>query len=177
MVFVIFTIPAMSYEACDFGVSCRTTIPDGRPILTGGRILTVPSLQISVAITTFPLASPTWEISPWEREVGHFQYTAWIDNPGNVVIGGHSEYPSGDPGIFYDLGKLRIGDLIYISDADLLRRYVVSEIKIVNYRDLTVLYPTSDSRLTLITCSIPSYVAAQNSYYERVVVIAVEVPG
>ena len=56
------------------------------------------------------------------------------------------------------------------------RRYVVVNILSVDYRDVSVVYPTTFNRLTLITCDIPSYVAEQGIYYERLVIIADEVP-
>ena len=146
------------------------------PPANGGRTLHIPAIDVNVDVTTFPLGASTWEISPWERNAGHFDQTAWIDFPGNVVIGGHSVYPSGVAGIFYDLERLQAGDVVFVRDGDLQRRYRVTEVRTVDYRDLTVLYPSTDSRVTLITCSVPSYVAAQNLYYERVVVIADEVP-
>jgi LPXTG-site transpeptidase (sortase) family protein len=142
------------------------------PEATGGRTLHIPRLGIHVEVTTFPLGETTWEISPWERQAGQLANLGWINTPINTVIAAHSEYPSGEPGIFSELDTLHSGDVVFVRDGDLQRAYIVREVQIVDYRDLTLLYPTPDHRLTLITCSIPSYVAAQNLYYDRVVVVA-----
>jgi LPXTG-site transpeptidase (sortase) family protein len=142
------------------------------PAADGGRSLHIPTLDVHVPVTTFPLGETTWEISPWESNAGQLANLGWIDSAMNTVIAAHSQYPSGAPGVFAELHTLRPGDVIFVRDADLQRAYIVREIETVDYRDLTLLYPTTDNRLTLITCSIPSYVAAQNLYYERVVVIA-----
>ena len=142
------------------------------PVADGGRTLHIPALDVHVPVTTFPLGESTWEISPWERNAGQLAHLGWIDTTMNIVIAAHSQYPSGAPGVFAELHTLRPGDVIFVRDANRQRAYIVREIETVDYRDLTPLYPTTDNRLTLITCSIPSYVAAQNLYYERVVVIA-----
>lgn len=164
-----------AYEACDFSTQCVSTSAYVLPPLSDGRSLHIPALSLDTHVTIFPLVNPTWEISPWEREAGHFEYTAWVDAPGNIVIGAHSRYPSGVPGIFHQLDTLQVGDLIYIRDANIQKRYIVQEVKTVDYQDLSVLYPTTESILTLITCSIPSYIADQNKYEERIVIVAVEV--
>ena len=147
------------------------------PEVTGGRTLHIPLLGIHADVTTFPLGETTWEISPWERNAGQLANLGWINTPINTVIAAHSEYPSGEPGIFSELDKLHLGDVIFVRDGELQRAYIVREVQIVDYRDLTPLYPTADHRLTLITCSIPSYVAAQNLYYDRVIVVAYALDG
>lgn len=142
-----------------------------------GLTLQIPGVSIRSGITSFPLDGQSWAIDPWEKAVGHLQGTAWLDMPGNIVLGGHSEYPDGRPGIFNRLYGVGIGDEILLQDGDFRRRYVVINVLEVNYQDLSVIYPTLHNRLTLITCDIPSYVAEQNLYYERLVIVADEVPG
>ena len=142
------------------------------PAASGGRTVHIPRIGVHAEVTTFPLGATTWEISPWERNAGQLAHLGWIDSPVNTVIAAHSEYPSGEAGIFSELDTLRAGDVVFVRDGDLQRAYIVHEIQLVDYQDLTPLYPTTDNRLTLITCSIPSYVAAQNLYYERIIVVA-----
>jgi LPXTG-site transpeptidase (sortase) family protein len=146
------------------------------PAPTIGRVLTIPRANISSPVTTFYLDGVSWAIDPWEDIVGHLQGTAWLNQRGNVVLGGHSEMPDGTAGVFYGLYNVGIGDEIFLQDGELSRRYVVVNILSVDYRDLSVVYPTSHNRLTLITCDILSYVAEQNIYYERLVIVADEVP-
>lgn len=134
--------------------------------------LIIPALDISIPITTFYMDGTSWEIDAWEELVGHLEGTAEIAFSGNVVLAGHSEYPNGNEGIFFALDTLEIGETIVVREGNRIRRYEVIEVKSVDYRDLSVVYPTTESRLTLITCSIPSYVAAQGLYNERLVVIA-----
>jgi LPXTG-site transpeptidase (sortase) family protein len=103
------------------------------------------------------------------------QGTAWVDVPGNIALGGHSEYPDGTPGIFNGLYGVNIGDPIYLNVNGSQRRYIVTEKRSVRFDDLSVVYPTTSERLTLITCDIPSYDAGTSFYWERLVVVAV--PG
>lgn len=138
---------------------------------SGAPALSIPSANIYSPIITFYLDGTSWAIDAWERRVGHLQGTAWLDKPGNIALGGHSQMPDGRPGIFNGLYGVKIGDPIFLGD----RRYIVSEIRTVHYRDLSVIYPTPTDRLTLITCDIPSFDSDTSLYQDRLVVIAV--PG
>lgn len=134
----------------------------------------ISSVGIESEVTTFPLDGEgrTWDIDLWEHRVGHFYGTSWLGTAGNIVLGAHSEYPDGTPGTFHALVDVGLGDAIIVRDSDLSERYIVTHIHSVDYRDVSVVYPTGDQRLTLITCDIPSYVADQGLYYERLVVVA-----
>ncbi|MGB1289238.1 MAG: sortase domain-bontaining protein, partial [Aggregatilineales bacterium] len=139
-----------------------------------GRSIAIPSVGMQSYVGTFYLDGVSWAIDPWVNYVGHLQGTPDLNSPGNVVVGAHSEYPDGSPGVFRSLYAVGIGDEIFVSDGATQKRYVVVNIMNVNYKDLSVVYPTAHNRLTLITCDIPSYVAEQNLYHERLVVIADE---
>lgn len=142
-----------------------------------GTRLSIPVAGINSAITQFPLDNAgSWAINPWERQVGHLQGTAWLGESGNTVLGGHSRYPNGNPGVFLRLYDVRVGDYILVTEDGQERRYVVSAVRVVRYDDLTVLYPTPHSRLTLITCDVPSFNPIDNVYYERLVIVADRVP-
>jgi len=146
-------------------------LPAVAPVF-GGTTLSMPTVNVFVNIKTFPLDGTSWAIDPWEKLVGHLQGTAWFNNIGNVVLGGHSAYPNGKPGIFAGLYQLNIGDPVIVNVDGGERRYVVTEKLVVNYEDLTVAYPSGDDKLTLITCDLPSYDPATQFYSERLVVIA-----
>ncbi len=139
---------------------------------SGGTTLSMPTVNVFVGITTFPLDGYSWAIDPWEKRVGHLQGTAWFDTGGNVVLGGHSTFPNGKRGIFAGLYQLNIGDPIIVNVNGGEQHYVVTEKLTVHYDDLTVAYPSGDTKLTLITCDIPTYDAATEFYPERLVVIA-----
>jgi LPXTG-site transpeptidase (sortase) family protein len=139
---------------------------------TQGTYISLPTVNIHSATTFFPLDGVSWAINPWERAVGHFQGTAWIDTPGNIVLGGHSLMPDGTPGIFNGLYGLNIGDPVILTVDGQERRYHVTSSRTVNYDDLSVVYPTPTDRVTLITCDIPSFDPNANYYWERLVIVA-----
>ena len=55
---------------------------------------------------------------------------------------------------------------------DVERRYVVSEIRIVHYKDISVVNPNHGDQLTMLTCHISSYNRTTHNYDERLVVVA-----
>lgn len=139
---------------------------------TSAPTLMIPSVGMQVGITTFPLDGVSWAIDPWEASAGHLQGTAWVTGNGNMALGGHSLYPDGRAGAFNSLYNVSIGDEIFVQDGDFVRQYIVNDIRVVPYTDISVVYPTAHSRVTLITCDIPSFQAASGLYGERLVVIA-----
>jgi LPXTG-site transpeptidase (sortase) family protein len=174
----VFTPPPLPTR---LAIVARPTVPPNSaavvtpPPPNRGTMLSLPTVNVYVGITTFPLDGESWAIDPWEKRAGHLEGTAWFDSIGNIVLGGHSSYPNGRPGIFAGLYQLNIGDPIIVSVNGGERRYVVTSKYTVRYDDLAVAYPTADSRLTLITCDLPSYDSTSQTYTERLVVVAV--PG
>lgn len=81
---------------------------------------------------------------------GHVENTAVPGHSGNSVITGHRDTFFRH---IYELGK---GDIVTVQRNGKSFTYEVTGKKIVDPSDLSVLKPTSDSRLTLITC-YPTY--------------------
>ncbi len=87
----------------------------------------------------------------------HYPGTARPGQQGNIVVTGHSSYFPWDPGRFKDvfavLHDVRKGDQILLYNNQKRYIYEVSEIKKVWPSDLDVLQPSTDNKLTLITCT------------------------
>lgn len=141
---------------------------DARPYVR----LQIDAIGVSSSIITFPLWRDTWAIDPWEDNVGHLEATSWLDAPGNIVLAGHSRLPNGNPGILANLNQVAVGAELRLSRGEEERRYVVNEVKIVSEYDIGVIMPTSDDRITLITCDVGSYDPATGLYSQRLVVVA-----
>ncbi len=142
------------------------------PSNLSGPAISIPTVNISSGISTFPLDGVSWAINPWDRGVGHLQGTGWMDT-GNMALGGHSVMPDGRPGIFSGLYGLNVGDPIILLDSNGNElRYVVSEIRTVRFDDVSVVYPTGRRQLTLITCDVPSRDPNTDFYSQRLIVIA-----
>jgi sortase A len=82
---------------------------------------------------------------------------------GNAVIAGHRD------SFFRHIHSLRYGDDIFVTRGDHRFRYVVRSRKIVEPTDLSVIRPSSDTEITLITC-YPTH--AVGPAPQRLVVVA-----
>jgi LPXTG-site transpeptidase (sortase) family protein len=137
-----------------------------------GASIKIPALNLSSSIVNFPLVADTWAIDPWQKRVGFLEGTSWFQSPGNMVLAGHSVMPNGKAGIFARIDQLQVGNELIVSDGVQEHHYTVSEVRVVNEYDISVVYPTGDDRLTLITCEASSFDAASQTYSNRVVVVA-----
>lgn len=94
-----------------------------------------------------------------EGGVVHYAQTAVPGTVGNSVIFGHSSNDWWEPGnykfVFVLLDKLVVGDTFTINHGSKQYLYQVSEVKIVEPTDLSVLEQTPEAQVTLITCSPP----------------------
>ncbi len=77
---------------------------------------------------------------------GHMEATAVPGQPGNSVITGHRDT------FFRHIYELDKGDPILVQRAGKTFQYQVTGKKIIEPDDLSVVRPTSDARLTLLTC-------------------------
>jgi len=77
---------------------------------------------------------------------GHITDTALPGQAGNAVITGHRDT------FFRRIFELETGDEVLIARGSLVFRYQVTGKKVVKPGDVSVLGPTSDAQLTLITC-------------------------
>ena len=81
---------------------------------------------------------------------GHVPSTAWPSGapgaPGNCVIAGHRD------SFFRLLRDAREGDLVRLVDAAGTHAYRLETRRVVAPADVSVMSPTPDARLTLITC-------------------------
>jgi LPXTG-site transpeptidase (sortase) family protein len=132
--------------------------------------LLAPTAGISANVVQVFLDGVSWDVSRLGLNAGHLQGTAAFGAAGNLVLAGHVEMADGRQGVFASIGELAVGDPITLTKNQQKKQYFVSEIKTVQPDDLSVLYPTPDEQLTLITCSDYSFL--QNLYRERLVVVA-----
>lgn len=81
---------------------------------------------------------------------GHFPETSLPGEPGNCCIAGHRNVYGA---WFRDLDKVLLGDQIIINTKGVELTYRVTGRYVVLPDDFTVLQPTEDASLTLITCT------------------------
>lgn len=80
------------------------------------------------------------------RGPGHLEHTALPGEPGNVVIAGHRDT------FFRPLRGVEIGDDVFVDAPDGRVHYRVTSVHVVPPREVSVLRPTEQETLTLITC-------------------------
>lgn len=92
-----------------------------------------------------------------QKGVVHYPETAKPGTSGNTVIFGHSSNQIWAPGdykfVFALLEELTEGDKIFIEYQGIRYTYEVIGMKVVPPTDISVLQPSSKSKLTLITCT------------------------
>lgn len=82
------------------------------------------------------------------KYVGHFEDTSYLE--GNVCLCSHNR--GSNAAFFENLKNAKNGmEIEYITKYE-TKKYEISEIKKIEETDLTVLNPTEDNRITLITC-------------------------
>ena len=78
--------------------------------------------------------------------VGHVDGTARPNRPGNCVLAGHRDREFGF------LRRLVVGDRIRMRTAGAVREYLVERIEVLPATSISILDPTGEDRLTLLTC-------------------------
>ena len=146
--------------------------PSAPPIpLTGTRHISLPAVNINnVQLTESPIVNNIWKMDHITTQAAHLERTAYPGQPGNTVIGAHNELPNGAPGPFARLPEVPIGATVWVEFDGHLYQYQVFDKQQVTPDRVDMAYPTSDTRLTLITCS-GSYIGA-GEYTHRTVVVA-----
>ncbi len=92
-----------------------------------------------------------------EKGPGHYPSTPLPGRPGNAAIAGHRT-TYGAP--FGELGELDEGDEILVTTREGEFRYLVDGVRVVSPRQVEVLDPSEEARITLTTCH-PRYSARQ----------------
>jgi LPXTG-site transpeptidase (sortase) family protein len=144
---------------------------------TGGITLSIPSLSIETNIVTVHLAvfpeGITWDVRRLRWNVGLLEGTSTFGQMGNSVLAGHSELSQRRAGVFHNLGNLQAGSEIIVSVNGTAYHYTVTGIQNVGITDMSVVSPTSDERITLLTCDPSSYNPTTGGYDRRLAVTAV----
>lgn len=108
-------------------------------------IISIEKINVKLPIKNYFKEEEIWS------SVGHIPGTANPGEAGNCVIAGHRARAKGR--LFNRLDELELGDIISITYNSNSFKYKVSEIKIVEPTDISVLNSNNDEiSLTLITC-------------------------
>ncbi len=112
-------------------------------------MITIPSINVDAYILDGETAH-RMDYGPW-----HFPLSSYPGAKGNMVIIGHrfAELPPSQ-NTFFNLDKIMVGDKILITQkGGISYTYTVTETKVVEKNDRSVLADHGDYRITLITCT------------------------
>ncbi|MCC6991329.1 MAG: sortase [Acidobacteria bacterium] len=137
----------------------RTVAPRPRP--GPARAVAIPKLGVRAAVVPVPWEPPAFVI-------GQVHGSAAVSE-GNTVLIGHFGGPQGD--VFARLSQLRPGDEVVATSRGLEYRFIVSDIAVRPYDDVSPTYPTETPRLTLMTCTGQWSILRQD-YSHRLWVVA-----
>ena len=103
-------------------------------------VLRIPHLRLEVPVLE---GTDDWTL---DRAVGHIEDTARPGSAGNSGIAGHRD------GFFRGLKDVRVGDHLELETHAGLDEYRIERIWIVGPEDVSVLDPTPEPAITLVTC-------------------------
>lgn len=110
---------------------------------------------------------PEWQTVPFiavqYRELGR------IGGRGNSVISGHV-VTINEGNVFRNLNKLNFGDTVQVQTDEGAFTYIVDDMKLVKPNQVEVMEPTTDNRLTLITCG-GVFDSRTRSFSDRLIVV------
>lgn len=121
------------------------TIKDDKSVKSAIAILSIPKIDLKVAV-----AEGT-DLETLKYAVGHFTETAEPGQKGNFCVAGHRSYTYSE--FFNRLNEVGVGDEIEVKTKTNDYKYKVYKIQVVTPDKVSVLNPTSDSEITLVTCT------------------------
>ena len=149
-------------------VPLPTAITAGNPV----RLL-IPEISVAATIMNMGLTKTgAMAVPPNVVNVGWYKYGPNPGNTGSAVIAGHLDGLSGQPGVFANLNKLRVGDkLSIVDDKGQTISFVVKELRTYDQtvQPYEVFTSSSGIHLNLITCTGP-WDKSQHVYTQRLVV-------
>lgn len=125
-----------------------TATPTIEPDLLLPSRLRIPVMFLDSPVHEVMVNMGVWEVAP--MDIGHHEGTANPGEIGNMVLAGHRDINSA---LFRELDRLKPGDPVFVSNGLREYRYVVKESFVVSPNHTEVMEPTSDKRVTLITCT------------------------
>lgn len=102
--------------------------------------LSIPQVGLSAAVLHGSDATTL------RRGPGHLEQTAYPGEAGNTVIAGHRDT------FFWPLRHVQVGDDVFVDGPNGRAHYQVVSLTVVGPREVSVLAPTVEPTLTLITC-------------------------
>jgi LPXTG-site transpeptidase (sortase) family protein len=142
--------------------------------------LAIPAIKLDTSVKQGGIVedangNPIWQTVPFVA-VHYGDLTALVGDRGNAVIAGHVVTLS-EGNVFRFLYQVDIGDQVKVWDQrDKLHTFSVADVKLVPPSDVSVMDPTPDPTLTLITCG-GTFDPVKREFSHRLIVIAKREPS
>jgi LPXTG-site transpeptidase (sortase) family protein len=142
--------------------------------------LAIPSIDLDTAVRQAGVKQNRrgeWEWETLPFVAAHYgDLTSLVGAPGNAVISGHVVTMK-EGNVFRSLYKVNLDDEIQVWDnREQLHRFHVVQVKLVPPSDVSVLDPTPDPTLTLITCG-GTFDPVRREFSDRLILVAKPVLG
>ncbi|MFN3336572.1 MAG: class F sortase [Thermomicrobium sp.] len=165
--------PTVVREPTPFPTPTAAVVPIAR--------IRIPAIGVDAPVVVKGLDAARRMMAPDSPgEVAWYDFTALPGQGGNIVLAGHVDFVGVGPAVFWDLWRLRVGEVVELELADgRVARYRVAGLETVEETRAPVeriVGPTPEERLTLITCA-GNYNPATGRYDQRLIVTAVPVGG
>ncbi|NLX08610.1 MAG: class F sortase [Chloroflexi bacterium] len=142
------------------------------------RSIVFPDAGVSASIIPAGRTATSWETRHLQDAVGHLSGTSWLDDfGGNIVLAGHVENASGEPGPFAHLFTAHLNARVVLRDGTREEHYRVTAIETAAPNALQYVAQDGRRRLTLITCT--DWDSEAETYLGRLIVVAepLDTPG
>lgn len=132
--------------------------------------IVIPVLNLDTEVKYVPFDGYSWAITGLRQEVAWMGDTSWPGLGGNTGLAGHVTVAGMGDGPFRHLDELPVGELVLIYTEKNIYTYQVRESKITDDGDFSVIDPSVNPQISLITCV--DWDEQNHTYINRLVVIA-----
>jgi sortase A len=150
-----------------------STLPVAGSVIPSTPTISIPKINVHATLVDVAGRNEANVQKGLESGVIHYDSTPEPGQGGNSVFFGHSSNDWWEPGnykfVFVLLDKLAIGDKLTIDYQSQRYTYEVTETKVVEPNDLSVLSQTSEPTVSIITCTPPG------TSWKRLVVTAKQI--
>jgi len=159
----------------DYPIPSPTGVPPTRvdghePDPSAVTRIIIPAIYVDTVVKFVPFEDDSWAIGGLKQEVAWMGNTSWPGLGSNTGLAGHVDLVDGSDGPFRHLYELRAGDKVILYTEKRLYNYKVRAQVIVDESDLSVIAPTTNAQITLITCT--DWDAQLRQYLKRLIVYA-----
>ena len=144
----------------------------------GDLTLEIPTIGVKTSIVGVPETTDGWDVTWLEDNAGWLNGTAFPTWNGNSLITGHVWGANNNPGIFFDLKKLKYGDRVKIHAWGEIYTYEVRENRVISPSSINIALKHEDlAWITLLTCEDFNLLFAKYSSRRIVRAVLLSVTG